>query len=169
MHISNFQRSWPLRPHLSNEILHLQCQCHLVLLAHTSTTETCSEMLVLYLQVPLLQAERLTRYASSMCSCLISSGFTVSTQRQAAFSSCKRGAIILRCNVNHSVRYISQIKQQCSGLSLAKQLTQPANRSQVGSCRSLLISRSSSLLAMLCYLTQPGNVSIRLGFFSIPC
>lgn len=29
----------------------------------------------------------------------MSSGFTVSTQRQAAFSSCKRGAIILLCQI----------------------------------------------------------------------
>lgn len=60
----------------------------------------CLEMLILYLQAPLLQAGRLIRYASSICSCLISSGFTVSTQRQAAFSSCTRGAIILWSNVN---------------------------------------------------------------------
>lgn len=54
-------------------------------------------VLTLYLQVPLLQAGRLTRYARSMCSCPMSSGFTLSTQRQAAFSSCKRGAMALRC------------------------------------------------------------------------
>lgn len=55
-------------------------------------------MSAVYLQAPLLQAGRLMRYANSMCSCVISSGFTCSTQRQAAFSNCTRGAIILQLN-----------------------------------------------------------------------
>lgn len=56
-------------------------------------------MVILYLQDPLLQAGRLIRYARLICSCVMSSGFTVSTQRQAAFSSCKRGAMILLCQI----------------------------------------------------------------------
>lgn len=104
MHVSIPLRTWP-----SSLKSNFTSATGILSLLHASTTEACcSETLIYYLQVPLLQAGRLTRYASSICSCRISSGFTVSTQRQAAFSSCKRGAIILRCNVNHAVRYISQ-------------------------------------------------------------
>lgn len=51
-------------------------------------------MRVQYLHVPLLHAGTAIRYANSMCSCVMSSGLTVSTHRQAAFSSCRRGAIL---------------------------------------------------------------------------
>lgn len=95
------------------------CYGNFFLLAHAQNDKGI-EMLILYLQVPLLQAGRLTRYARSICSCPMSSGFTVSTQRQAAFSSCKRGAIILRCNVNHTFRHTSRKKQKHNGLTFAK-------------------------------------------------
>lgn len=48
-----------------------------------------------HLHTPRMQGSSQMRYAVSMCSCDTSSGRTVSAQRQAAFSSCSRGAMAL--------------------------------------------------------------------------